>query len=295
MPRVVPFHLAAAAAALAIVAASPAQSPATTLTFGVYSFKRPTEVYRDFLPVTDALAKALTTARGGAVAIEVKVYKTYDECIDDFVAGKVDFVRLGPASFVTAEQRNHDIKLLAVEEEDATKGSKGVGVIVVAKDSPIRTLADLAGKSFAFGDENSTIGRYLAQAQLVAAGVYARDLTRFQFLERHDRVFKAVELGDYDAGALHLSILENLNVKGQLRPIATFDNVGKPWVARAGLDATLVTQLRQAMLGLDDAKALKALKISAIVPAHAEDFAMVRAAMAKSVAFTAPAAQPAKE
>jgi hypothetical protein len=36
-------------------------------------------------------------------------------------------------------------------------------VIAVQKDSPLKTLAELKGKKFAFGDQNSTIGRYLAQ------------------------------------------------------------------------------------------------------------------------------------
>ncbi|MFO1076263.1 MAG: PhnD/SsuA/transferrin family substrate-binding protein [Planctomycetota bacterium] len=266
-----------------------------TVTLGVYSFKRPTDVYRDFLPATDALSKALTSARQEPVLVELRVFKTYDECIDALVADRVDFVRFGPASYVTARQRNPKVKLLAVEEEYEEKRSKGVGVIAVAKDSPIQTIADLAGRRFAFGDENSTIGRYLSQAQLVAAGIRASDLAKCEFLGRHDKVFKAVEVGDYDAGALHVSILENLNKSGQLRVIAYFDNVGKPWVGRATLDAKLTKQLTDALTGLKDKPALKALKIASLEPAKDADFELVRTGMEQAKRFDEPRAAPGKD
>ena len=84
--------------------------------------------------------------------------------------------------------------------EDKKGERRFSGVIVVGADSSIKRLADLAGKRFAFGDENSTIGRYLAQAELVKAGIRARDLAHYEYLGRHDLVAKAVSLGDFRAG-----------------------------------------------------------------------------------------------
>src|SRR5262249_19169674 len=178
------------ASGLAVLASAVAQDgpvhdgaqerPARTLTFGVYSFKKPTEVVRDFAVATDALAAALTKDTGAAVAIQLRVFKTYDECLTRFVAGDIDIVRFGPASYVLAQQRQPKVQLLAAEQEDGKKRCKGV--IVVRKESPIRSLADLKGHSFAFGDENSTIGRYLSQEQLVDAGIHADDLSSFRYL-----------------------------------------------------------------------------------------------------------------
>lgn len=290
------------ASGLAVLASAVAQDgpvhdgaqerPARTLTFGVYSFKKPTEVVRDFAVATDALAAALTKDTGAAVAIQLRVFKTYDECLTRFVAGDIDIVRFGPASYVLAQQRQPKVQLLAAEQEDGKKRCKGV--IVVRKESPIRSLADLKGHSFAFGDENSTIGRYLSQEQLVDAGIHADDLSSFRYLDRHDKVFKAVEVGDFDAGAVHIGTFEDLNDKGQLREIARFPNVGKPWVARAGLDDKMVAALRKALLGMTDPATLKALKCEGFLPTADEDFDFVRKGMKRAEQFVREQPKPAK-
>lgn len=272
--------------ACAVAAPLAAQAP-THLTLGVYSFKRPTDVVRDFVAATDELAYLLTKECGKPVMVNLRVFKTYDEALDRFVAGEVDLVRFGPASYVLAHARNPQVQLLVAEQEDNKKRCKGV--IAVRKDSPVQTLTDLKGRSFAFGDENSTIGRYLSQAELVAAGIHATDLKEYRYLDRHDKVFKAVEVGDFDAGAMHIATFEDLNEKKQLREIARFDNVGKPWVARAGLDEQMVAALRKALLAMTKEEPLKALKVHGFLPTTDADFQLVRDGMKRSEAFLPPA------
>ena len=260
-----------------------------TLTFGVYSFKRPTDVYRDFRIAVDGISQSMTVLMQRSIVVELRVFKTYEECLDKFVGGEVDFVRFGPASYVLAKQRNPDIQLLAAEREDGDKP----GLIVVRKDSPVQTLADLKGRSFAFGDEHSTIGRYLSQAELAKAGVHAGDLKRYAYLDRHDKVFTAVEIGDYDAGALHAATFRELNKDGKLRAIACFDNVGKAWIARRGLDVSLATALAQALLTMQTKEVLTALKATGFQPATDAGFDFVREGMKRAKDFGAPPA-PAK-
>jgi phosphonate transport system substrate-binding protein len=269
-----------------------AQQPAH-LALGVYSFKKPTDVVRDFAAATDELGQALTRRCGKPFLINLTVYKTYDECLDKFVAGEVDFVRFGPASYVLAKQRNAAVQLLVTEHEDGLKRCEGI--IAVRTDSPVKCLGDLRGRSFAFGDENSTIGRYLSQALLVSAGIHAEDLKGFRYLDRHDKVFKAVEVGDYEAGAMHIATFQDLNEKKQLREIARFDNVGKPWVARAGLDPALVDALRQSLLTMTSEEPLKALKVHGFMKTSDEDFKLVRDGMKKAEAFERPVAPPKTE
>ncbi len=273
---------------LAVPAA--AQQP-HTLTLGVYSWKRPTEVVRDFAPATAELTRLLSAEIGEPVDVRLRVFKTYDECLDRFVDGDIDFVRFGPASYVLAKQRNPKLQLLVAEQEDGKKRCKGV--IAVRKDSPIHTLTDLKGRTFAFGDENSTIGRYLSQAELVKKGVTARELANHRYLERHDKVFKAIEIGDFDAGAMHEATFEDLNTKGQLREIMRFDNVGKPWVARAGLDAEMVAALRKSLLGMTAAEPLQALKVHGFLPTTDEDFKLVREGMKHAERFVPSPSTPA--
>jgi phosphonate transport system substrate-binding protein len=287
--RSLAFVLPFLAVALAAQEPAPAATP-NQLTFGVYSFKRPTDVLRDFDHTVTEIGKAVSKTLGKPVQIELKVYRTYEECLDRFVAGDVDFVRFGPASYVLAKQRNENVQLLVAEQEDGQKRCQGV--IAVRASSPIQTLADLKGHTFAFGDENSTIGRYLSQAALWDAGITQADLANSGFLERHDRVFKAVEVGDYEAGAMHIATFQDMNKDGQLRAIAQFDNVGKPWVARAGLDGPIVEALRKALLELTDREALKSLKVHGFMTTVDQDFMLVRDGMKKAALFASPPAKP---
>lgn len=272
---------------LALLAPLAAQQP-VKVTLGLYSFKKSTEVRKQFLPVAQALGKGFATCLGKPGTIELQVMKTYEECLDALVAGQVDMVRFGPASYVIAKRREPKIELLAAERED----SRQAGLIVVRTDSPISSLADLAGKKFAFGDEQSTIGRFLSQAELVQAGIKGTDLASFQFLDRHDNVFKAVELGDYAAGALHVDTFKELNGKAEhkLRVLHAFDNAPKPWLARAGLDPAIVQALRRALLALDDPAALTALKVPGFAATTDQDYELVRRGMVRSEQFAVEAA-----
>ena len=253
------------------------------VTLGTYAFRKPTEVYSQFKPATSELSRLMSTALGTEAAVELIVTKTYEECLEQFVAGKIDVVRLGPSSYVLAKQRCAAIEILAAERED----SRAVGLIVVRNDSPIQTLADLHGKRFAFGDNQSTIGRFLSQAELARAGVLARDLAEWKYLERHDIVFKAVEIGDYDAGALHVDTWKELNAKAaiKLKVLHKFDNAPKPWVARAELDERIVTAFRRSLLDMKEPAALKALKVPGFDPTVDANYDFVRKGMLDSTRF----------
>jgi phosphonate transport system substrate-binding protein len=275
-----------------------AAQEAAHLTLGLYSFKQSTAVYKQFQPVAQALGRSLTAHLERPATVELQVMKTYEECFEAFLAGKVDFVRFGPASYVLAKRRDAHLELLAAERED----SRGVGAIVVRDDSPFTSVKDLIGKRFAFGDQQSTIGRYLSQAELVRNGITGNKVAAFQYLDRHDIVFKAVELGDYDAGALHMETFKELNAKAtkKLRVLYSFDNAPKPWIARSGLDETVVSALRSSLLELDDPTALKALKVPGFAATTDAEYTDIRKGMELSEKFApeptpAPKPAPAKE
>jgi phosphonate transport system substrate-binding protein len=253
-----------------------------TLTFGVYQTDKPSEVYRQFRPVVDALSRALKTHYGSPVAIDFKSYGSYDGGLNAIVQGEVDMMRLGPASYVLAKRKEPGVQLLVMEEKKGKRRFKGV--IAVRTDSSYKTLAELKGIRFAFGNENSTIGRYLAQDELIRAGIFAADLPGSKFLGRHDKVAKAVQLGDFEAGSLKMSTFKKMNGNGDLRILKDFDNVTKPWVARAGLAPRLVEALRQGLLEMQDEKALKALRVSGFGMTSDEEYSFVREAMERAEA-----------
>jgi len=271
-------------ALLALLPAAPAAQHKTgddksvlMLEFGVAQSDKATVMYKKLSPVLEWLQSDLEPRLKRSVDVHLTIFKSYDESIDSLVAGKVDFVRLGAASYISAKKRNDKVELVAMELENGSKRFQGV--IAVREGSPLQTLADLKGKRFAFGDQNSTIGRYLAQAELVKANLHASDFADFRYLERHDKVARAVEIGDFDAGALAMGTFEESRKAGKLRALCTFDNVTKPWIARAGLEPAVSAALRESLLSLKDAAVLKELKVSGFAIATDEDYAFVREGM----------------
>ncbi|MGO8913315.1 MAG: PhnD/SsuA/transferrin family substrate-binding protein, partial [Bradyrhizobium sp.] len=107
-----------------------------------------------------------------------------------------------------------------------------------------------------------------------------------EYLNRHDRVAYAVSTGQFDAGALEGTIFHKLADQGlQIRQLASFQNVTKPWVARAGLDPRIAAALRQGLLGLHDKAALAALRFDGFLPATDADYAVIRSSITENPLF----------
>lgn len=259
-------------------------SSTLSLTFGTYESEKAAVVQQQFAPILEYMQSQMKKRLGRAVDIKLKIYNTYEEGNDAIVKGEVDFVRFGPASYIIAKERNPKVKLIVMEHKDGKKLSKGI--IVASTQSSVKSLADLKGRRFAFGDNTSTIGRYLSQAELAKAGIRAKDLASFDYLERHDMVYKAVATGVYDAGALKESTFNKLNKDGQLHIIHSFDNITKPWIARKDLDTKVFDAIKEALLNLKDPAVLKELKeATGFLPATDEDYKFVREGMQLSRKF----------
>jgi phosphonate transport system substrate-binding protein len=255
-----------------------------TLTFGVYTSDKPSAMFKKFKPILRYFEDEIATRIEEAPQIKLVIYKTYELALRAFINDEVDFVRFGPASYVIAKNRNPNIRLLAIEEN---KGERRFnGIICVREDSPFGSLADLRGKSFAFGDENSTIGRYLSQAELVEAGITSSDLEKFDYLDRHDKVVAAVLHGKYDAGAAKESTFAKYKEKG-LRELKAFDNVTKPWVARSGISENQFIALQDVLLKTTNPDILKTFSksLSGFAPCKDSEYDFVRKGMKRSKRF----------
>jgi phosphonate transport system substrate-binding protein len=255
---------------------------AETITFGVYTSDKPTAMYQKFKSIIDYLQDRITQ-NGSNATVKLKIFPSYTAAVDALVEGNVDFMRFGPASYIMAKDRDENIRLLAMEHKKNKK--RFYGVFIVAKNSPINTIKELKGKSFAFGNKNSTIGRYLSQAELVKAGVRSADLTKYDYLGRHDKVALAVAVGNYDAGVVKENTFKKYAESKNLKKIAQFPNVTKPWAVRAGFDDNLFAILQQGLLELKDKKTLKALKQDGFLVAEDSDYDFVRKGMRLSEEF----------
>ena len=239
---------------------------------------------RKMMPVTNQLEKDLAKRLNRKIKINFRTISDYEKTIDAFVDGKADFGRLGPASYILARNRNPKIRLLAMENKRGLDTFNGL--IIVRKDSPIQKLADLKGKTFAFGNINSTIGRYLSQVELMKAGIKKCKLAYSQYVGRHGTVFSSVSLKLYDAGALKEStFFERKRKNKNVRILHSFPNVTKPWLARADLDNEVYEALKDSLIHMRNPAALRKLKVQGFFQTSHEKYTVIEEAMEKAKNF----------
>ncbi|KIC09684.1 phosphonate ABC transporter substrate-binding protein [Leisingera sp. ANG-M1] len=281
------LRAAAPAAVLAACAATllpGAGQAGIELVFGTYAADKPTATVKKYQPFLSFLSGRMSEELGEPVSIRMKVAKEYGEGIRQLATGEVDFARFGPASYVHVMNENENVQLVAMESKNGGKRFKGV--IVVHKDSSVQSVGDLAGLSFAFGDELSTIGRYLAQEYLLNAGITGGDLHEFAYLGRHDLVGEAVGAGKYTAGALKESTYKKLVAKGvPIRVLVSFDNVTKPWLAAPDMPADVLEAMRNVMLSSENEEIVRRISKNGFLRGADQDYDIIRRAMERSLAF----------
>ena len=243
---------------------APAQAK-VTLVLGLYPSEKPRNMVQAFRPSLNAIEDRMAAQLGEQVEIRIQMLSDYVTALDAVVAGEVDFARLGPVSYVIGKREEPGLELLAMENSHG--GITFQGMIVVRDDSDVVSVADLKGRSFAFVSERSTLGRFFPQAYLAKAGISAADLRDYGYVGHHEAVGLAVWTGRYDAGAMNQRVYDKLVRRGlRLRTIATFENVTRAWVARAGLSPEIAANLHEALLGLDDPDLLAALGFDGFLP-----------------------------
>lgn len=254
------------------------------LKFGTYAADKPTETVKKYRPFLMFLESRMSEELGQDVNIEMIIAKEYETSIRQLADGEVDFARFGPASYVLATDRNPDVQIVAMESKNGQKKFKGI--IAVHRDSPIESLEELAGLTFAFGDELSTIGRYLSQSVLLEAGIRGEDLHSFEFLGRHDTVGLAVGAGKFTAGALKESTFKKLVAQGvPIRALASFDNVTKPWISAADLPQDVYDAMQRVMLSSENEEIVRRVAKNGFLIGSDADYQPIRQAMKNSTEF----------
>jgi len=272
------------AGVMASVASAADEREPITLSFGLYSSSKPSMMVRKFRPMVSVLETKMRQRLGQPVKIRTQIAKNYHEGIQHLTSGKVDFARFGASSYVVAKQQNKNIRIIAIESTNRTKLVSGI--IAVGLNSPINDLRDLKGKSFAFGNKNSTTGRFMVQQFLLENGLSSKDFSRYEYLGRHDIVGTKVGSGDFDAGAMTEGTFRSLLANGEkIRELARFEVVSEPWIARANIDQRIYTALRNCLLEMTQVAAIKPLGINGFVRGSSKDYTTVSASMQRNGRF----------
>ena len=193
----------------------------------------------------------------------------YSAVVTAFKQGDIHMAWYGGLTGVQARLAVPDAVAIAQRPRDAEFHS----VFVAAPDSGITELADLRGRTLAFGSESSTSGHLMPRSFLVDAGIdVEQDLGAISFSGSHDRTWKLVEAGSFDAGALNEAVWASRVEKGEvdLDKVDVFFRtppyVDYHWVVNSAVDDTYgegtVGKLTDALLSIDTSKGGKAQEIA---------------------------------
>lgn len=212
------------------------------------------QIIKKFSPLTDYLGKKI------GQPIRVKVSKSYQSHIENVGKGRTDFAYLGPASYVKVTSNYAKQNILACLEINGSPYFQGM--IIARQESPIKTLEDLIGKKFAFGDPNSTMSHFVPRYMLLQKGVTIDKLQQHEFLGSHHNVALGVIGGYYDAGGVKEGVYYEYKDRG-LRLLAESPPIAEHlFVANNNLPAETIDKVRQLLVNLKDQTILKAIKPS---------------------------------
>ena len=90
----------------------------TNLVFGVYPSDKPSAMVQQLRPTLDVLERRGGELLHDKLAIKMEVLRDYDTGVDVLTSGKIDFARLGAASYVTAKDAAPGIEILAADKKN---------------------------------------------------------------------------------------------------------------------------------------------------------------------------------
>ena len=240
----------AALAASSLASLAHADTP-TVLRVSAIPDEAPTELQRKFKPLGEYLSQAT------GMKVVFTPVSDYAAVVESLATKKLDMAWLGGFTYVQAKIRTHGTAIPIVQRaEDAVFTSK-----FITADPAIKTLADLKGKTFAFGAPSSTSGSLMPRFFLQQDGLNPeKDFKTVAYSGAHDATVAFVAAGKAEAGVLNTSVWDKLVESkkvdtSKVRVFATtptyFDY---NWTVRGDLDPAFIKKLTAAFLALNPSK-----------------------------------------
>jgi phosphonate transport system substrate-binding protein len=245
------------------------------------------QVMQNAQPIVDILQKQL------GLEIQAFVAADYTGVVEALRVNKLDIAFLTPASYVLAKNEANVRVILKSER-------KGIpsyyAAIITRADSGIKTLDDLRGKRFAFGDALSTTGNIFPRKMFKERGIDpTRDFKQILYSGGHDATVLAVLNGKVDAGATYanspdsqdsawMRYLKNPQDVKKIRAIAFSEPIpADNLVINGNLDERIARRVEESFLELSrDPKGKQMMRdlyqIDGFVPATDRDYDSVRQA-----------------
>ena len=251
-----------------------------TLRVSAIPDESPTELQRKFAPLGQYLEQQT------GMKVNFVPVTDYAAAVEGLVSDRLDMVWFGGFTFVQAKIRSGDKVIPIVQREEDEKFRS----VFITTKKDISKLADLKGKTFAFGSESSTSGHLMPRSFLLDAGIQPdTDMKRIAFSGAHDATAAAVAGGKVDAGALNISVWEKLVAQNKIDTSAVRVFYTTPpyydynWTVRSDMDPALRKKLTDAFLALSPENAkhkeiLELQRATRFIPTKADNYKAIEAA-----------------
>ena len=240
------------------------------LRLGSVAMDTPAIMHKRLSPLTQYLTMVL------GIPVTLKLSSNMSDAINDVANGRVDIAYLTPVAYI----RSHEIGQTKIIAKTVTQGNASFRLMIVAgENTGIKTIADLKGKRFAFGDRAALLQR----AIVVGSNTPLESLGSYDFLGHLDNIVRSILHGDYDAGILKDSKALKWEGKG-LRIIYESQQL-PPFnlTATNSLGDRTIAVIRNALFSLNikkpaHLKIVKALdkKYDGFAPAKDHDYDVIR-------------------
>jgi phosphonate transport system substrate-binding protein len=212
--------------------------------------------------------------------IELVVTTDYSSMIEAMRFNRIEIAYFGPLSYVLAKSKAPGIEPFAVGVSRGSPTYKSV--IIALADGPVKTIADIKGRTMGFGDNASTSSHLIPRAFLANKGLIGESDYKLAHLGTHDAVARAVQAGQVQAGGLSQEIFNVLVAKGtidgaRLKVLAESDPIPNyPMVMQGNLAPELKDAIKRAFIELKDAAILKTFRAEGFVATNDKAYDILR-------------------
>ncbi|WP_116050257.1 phosphate/phosphite/phosphonate ABC transporter substrate-binding protein [Amycolatopsis palatopharyngis] len=222
--------------------------PGGKVRFGVEPYEDPARLK----PAYQVLAGALQEKLG--CPVELSVVGDYSAEVLAMRNGRLDLAQFGPLGYVFASTKANAEPLVSFATASGELTTYTAG-IWVPKDSPVRSLDGLRGRSLALSSVGSTSGDALPRYALKTAGIAEGDV-RIDYAGGHPEALLALTNGKVDAAEINSQQLATARAEGSFDE-SKFRQVWKseeipndPITVRGDLDPAFKDAVRGALLEL---------------------------------------------
>ncbi|QVM95925.1 putative selenate ABC transporter substrate-binding protein [Pseudomonas sp. SORT22] len=224
---------------------------ADTLRVSAIPDEAPTELLRKFKPLGEYLEQKL------GMKVQFVPVADYPAVVEALATDRLDLAWLGGFTFVQVHLKDPTATPLVQREQDAKFTSK-----FITANPDVKSLADLKGKTFAFGSVSSTSGSLMPRYFMLKNDNIKPEsyFSRVAYSGAHDATAAWVQAGKVDAGVLNASVWDKLVAAGKVdtNKVKVFATTPSyydyNWTVRGSLEPALKARIKQAFLDLDPAK-----------------------------------------